>query len=108
MAQISSLGSSPDQNSAIQTGPLQSGPNTSAPKALSASLSGSAQTDEAQPSPLQAQLTRLSSVLSGLQKNAAATRAQYVQAQTKIKSGSYSVDALGVSRSLVNDMLTRQ
>ena len=61
-----------------------------------------------QASPLQVQLTRLSSVLNSLQTNAAQTRAQYVQADSKVKSGTYTIDPLEVSRSIVQDLLTKQ
>ncbi len=102
MAQISPIRPSSDPISNLTSGALRNGP--AAQRGTVA-----AQGDEAQTSsPLQAQLTRLSSVLNGLQSNAATTRANYVQAYNKIKSGSYSVDPLEVSRSIVEDMLTKQ
>ncbi len=100
MAQISPISSSPDPISNLKSGSAKSGTTTSTQRTP---------VDEAQTSsPLQAQLTRLSSVLNGLQANAATTRAQYVQAYNKVKSGSYTVDPLEVSRSIVEDMLTTQ
>jgi hypothetical protein len=102
MAQISPISSAPDPISNLTSGRLKKG-------TAQKSAPNSAQVDEAQTSsPLQAQLTRLSSVLNGLQTNAVTTRAQYVQAYNQVKAGTYSVDALEVSRSIVQDMLTRQ
>jgi anti-sigma28 factor (negative regulator of flagellin synthesis) len=101
MAQISPIGPSSDPISNLTPGQIKNGPASSPQRSV--------QSDEAQTStPLQAQLTRLSSVLNGLQSNAALSRAQYVQAYNKVKSGSYNVDALEVSRSIVEDMLTKQ
>jgi len=100
MAQISPIRPSPDPISNLNSGGLKSG---------TAGSTTRTPTDEAQTSsPLQAQLTRLSSVLNGLQANASTSRAQYVQAYNKVKSGSYTVDPLDVSRSIVEDMLTKQ
>ncbi len=101
MAQISPIRPSPDPISNLTASQIKSGTASSPQR--------SAQSDEVQTSsPLQAQLTRLSAVLNGLQSNAALTRAQYVQAYNKVKSGSYTVDPREVSRSIVEDMLTRQ
>jgi anti-sigma28 factor (negative regulator of flagellin synthesis) len=108
MAQISSLGSLPDPISNVSPA-LKSGSANAAPRATPASTtSATAQSDETQSSPLQAQVTRLSSVLNSLQANAANTRAQYVQASNKVKSGTYKVDSLDVSKSIVQDLLAKQ
>jgi anti-sigma28 factor (negative regulator of flagellin synthesis) len=108
MAQISSLGSLPDPISNLSSA-LKSGLANPAQRATPASTtSAAAQSDETQASPLQAQLTRLSSVLNSLQSNAANTRAQYVQASNKVKSGTYKVDSLDVSKSIIQDLLTKQ
>jgi len=104
MAQISSIGPSPDPQ--VQSSAIKGGFTNSAQKNTSTAGSSNIQSDETQSSPLQAQLTRLSSVLNGLQQNASATRAQYVQAYNKVKSGTYSVDSSDISKSLVDDMLT--
>ena len=104
MAQISSLGALPDPVSRIPAGT----PATSAGKsaALAKSTPTSTGSDETQASPLQAQLTRLSAVLNGLQGNAATSRAQYVQALNEVKSGTYQVNSAQVSHSIVNDLLS--
>jgi hypothetical protein len=51
------------------------------------------------------QLTRLSTVLNGLKKGASAVRTQVSQVMGAVRSGSYQVDALAVSRSIVGDSL---
>jgi hypothetical protein len=51
------------------------------------------------------QLTRLSSVLNGLRRGATAMRAQFVQAMGAVKSGTYKVDPMQVSRRIVGDSL---
>ncbi len=100
MAQISSIGSLPDPIPSISTSSVKAGSSSSSQKAT--------QTDEAQASPIQATLSRLSSVLNGLQQNATVARSQYVQAYNKVKSGTYSVSSADVSRSMVDDMLKNQ
>lgn len=55
----------------------------------------------------QLQLTRLSSVLNGLQQGASVMRSQLSKALTAVRSGSYEVDPLQVSRSIVSDCLGR-
>ena len=51
------------------------------------------------------QLTKLSSVLNGLRKGASVMRAQFVQAMNAVKSGTYQVDPMQVSRRIVGDSL---
>ena len=51
------------------------------------------------------QLTNLSSVLNGLKKGAAVMRAKAAQIMSAVKSGTYQVDSLQVSRSIVHDSL---
>lgn len=106
MAQISSFGALPDPNVHLSSGAGKTSSSSSTLKSSTTQSSSSATTDQAETSPIQAQLTRLSSVLSSLQKNANSTRTQYVQALNKVKSGTYSVSSLDVSRSIVSDLLT--
>ena len=62
--------------------------------------------DATPPAPEDAsQFTKLSSVLNGLKRGATAMRAQVTQAMTAVKSGSYHVDPIAVSRSIVSDSL---
>jgi hypothetical protein len=51
------------------------------------------------------QLTKLSSVLNGLKRGATVMRAQFVQAMGAVKSGTYKVDPMQVSRRIVGDSL---
>ena len=107
MAQISSFGALPDPSLHLPSGTSRTSSATGTPKNAATQSSLSAASDQAETSPLQFQLTRLSSVLSSLQQNATTSRAQYVQALNKVKSGTYKVDSLDVSRSIVNDLLTK-
>jgi anti-sigma28 factor (negative regulator of flagellin synthesis) len=52
-----------------------------------------------------AQLSRLSSVLNGLESGAARMRGQVQQAMGAVRSGSYQVDALKLSRRIVGEAL---
>jgi hypothetical protein len=99
MDQISSLGAYPDA-----TGPLSSAA-AKAGVANTAPISTGPATDETQASPLHSQLTRLSLVLNGLQQSASITRSQYSQALDSVRSGTYTVDSMSVSRSIINDLL---
>jgi len=51
------------------------------------------------------QLTKLSGVLNGLKKGASAMRAQVAQVMTSVRSGTYQVDSMQVSRSIVGESL---
>jgi hypothetical protein len=51
------------------------------------------------------QLTKLSSVLNGLEHGASAMRAQVAYLMTAVKSGSYNVDPCQLSRRIVADCL---
>ncbi len=53
------------------------------------------------------QLTKLSTVLNGLKKGASAMRNQVTQVMGAVRSGSYQVDAMAVSRSIVGDSLAQ-
>ena len=53
------------------------------------------------------QLTKLSTVLNGLKKGASAMRSQVSQVMSAVRSGSYQVDSLAVSRSIVGDSLAQ-
>ena len=53
------------------------------------------------------QLTKLSSVLNGLKKGASAMRNQVSQVMSAVRAGSYQVDAMAVSRSIVGDSLAQ-
>jgi anti-sigma28 factor (negative regulator of flagellin synthesis) len=53
------------------------------------------------------QLTRLSSVLTSLKNGASAVRAQVSQVISAVRNGSYEVDPLAVSRSIVGDSLSQ-
>ena len=54
------------------------------------------------------QLTKLSTVLNGLKKGASAVRTQVSQVMGAVRAGSYQVDAMAVSRSIVGDSLAQQ
>lgn len=49
------------------------------------------------------QLTKLSSVLNGLEHGASAMRRHAAQAMQAVKSGTYSIDASAVSRSIIGE-----
>jgi anti-sigma28 factor (negative regulator of flagellin synthesis) len=51
------------------------------------------------------QLTRLSGVLNGLKRGASAMRNQVSQVMAAVRSGTYEVDSLQVSRSIVGESL---
>lgn len=51
------------------------------------------------------QLTKLSGVLNSLKKGASAMRSQLTQVMSAVQSGTYEVDALQVSRSIVGESL---
>ncbi len=51
------------------------------------------------------QLTRLGSVINGLELGASAMRAKTATLMTAIKSGAYKVDASQVSRHIISDCL---
>src|SRR5437868_15209415 len=53
------------------------------------------------------QLTRLSNVLNGLKRSAAMMRSQAAHVMSAVRSGTYQVDPLAVSRSIVGDCLAR-
>ena len=53
------------------------------------------------------QLTKLSTVLNSLKKGASAMRNQVTQVMGAVRSGSYQVDAIAVSRSIVGDSLAQ-
>ncbi len=49
------------------------------------------------------QLTKLSSVLNGLEQGASAMRHHAVQAKRAVQSGTYTIDASAVSRSIIGE-----
>jgi hypothetical protein len=51
------------------------------------------------------QLTKLSGVLSSLKQGASAMRSQLAQVMSAVQSGTYEVDPLQVSRSIVGESL---
>ena len=51
------------------------------------------------------QLTKLSGVLSSLKKGASLMRSQVAQVMTSVRSGTYQVDPMQVSRSIVGESL---
>lgn len=51
------------------------------------------------------QLTKLSGVLNSLKKGASVMRSQVAQAMTSVRTGTYNVDPLQVSRSIVGESL---
>ena len=51
--------------------------------------------------------TRLGSVLSSLKNGAAAMRSQVSQVMSAVRTGSYQVDAMAVSRSIVGDSISQ-
>jgi hypothetical protein len=106
MPHISSFGSLPDPGAHV-TAAAKSAFSNPALRSV-ASPSTAPPGDETQASPLQSQLTQLSTVLKNLHQNANLNRTQYLQALNKVKSGGYQVDSLAVSRSMVNDLLTEE
>jgi len=73
----------------------------------SESASGTAAALEATEPQDDLQLTKLSTVLNGLKKGATAMRNQVSQVMSAVRSGSYQVDSLAVSRSIVGDSLAQ-
>jgi len=67
--------------------------------------SGSAQTAEAIAPQDDLQLTKLSGVLNSLKKGASVMRNQVAQVMTSVRSGTYEVDSMQVSRSIVGESL---
>jgi hypothetical protein len=61
--------------------------------------------DDATSTSYQTQLTKLSSILNGLQLGATQIRSQYLNAASQVKAGTYQVDPLEISRSIVSDLL---
>jgi len=53
------------------------------------------------------QLTRLSGVLNSFKKSATAVRSQVTQVMSAVRSGTYQVDPMAVSRSIVGDALAQ-
>jgi anti-sigma28 factor (negative regulator of flagellin synthesis) len=51
------------------------------------------------------QLTRLSGVLNSLKKGASAMRSQLVQVMAAVQNGTYEIDSMQVSRSIVGESL---
>lgn len=51
------------------------------------------------------QLTKLSGVLNSLKKGASAMRSQVAQVMSSVRSGTYEVDPMQVSRSIVGESL---
>ena len=51
------------------------------------------------------QLTKLSSVLNGLEQGASAMRAQVMYLMTAVKAGSYNVDPSQLSRRIIADCM---
>lgn len=105
MAHISSVGGFPDPSAHIQTGSLNpAGVKNSASQKTAATPQPAA--DQAETSPIQAQLTRFSGVLTSLQNSSATNRAHYVQVAGKVRSGNYQVDSQSVSKSIVDGALS--
>jgi anti-sigma28 factor (negative regulator of flagellin synthesis) len=105
MAQISSLGAFSDPSAHLPIGTAKTGTAGRTPAATKPASTTTSATDETEASPLQAQLTRLSAVLNGLQAGATVNRAQYVDNLNKVRAGTYEVDSAAVSRSIVDDAL---
>ena len=55
--------------------------------------------------PVEMQLTKLSSVLNGLDQGASAMRRHVTQAMAALKSGTYKVNASAVSRLIISESL---
>jgi hypothetical protein len=100
MAEISSFGALSNQVT-----PLPVGPGKLAARSATTGEASSALAEDTQVSPHQAQLSRLNTVLNSLQKNATVTRSQALRAASQIKSGTYQIDSLLVSKSIVGDLL---
>jgi anti-sigma28 factor (negative regulator of flagellin synthesis) len=68
-------------------------------------VAGSAQLLETNAPQDDLQLTKLSSVLNSLKKGASVMRSQVGQVMTSVRSGTYQVDPMQVSRSIVGESL---
>ena len=66
---------------------------------------GTAQPPEANAPQDDLQLTKLSGVLNSLKKGASAMRSQVAQVMTSVRGGTYQVDPMQVSRSIVGESL---
>jgi anti-sigma28 factor (negative regulator of flagellin synthesis) len=62
---------------------------------------------EANPPQDALQLTRLSGVLNSFKKSATAVRSQVTQVMNAVRGGTYQVDSMAVSRSIVGDALAQ-
>jgi anti-sigma28 factor (negative regulator of flagellin synthesis) len=105
MSQISSIGGQQNTVSA-PTEADKANRTVNSQKASASASPGSS--DDTTTSAYQSQLSRLSSVLSGLQLGANKIRAQALNAANQIKSGNYNLDPLQVSKSIVSDLLGPQ
>jgi hypothetical protein len=79
-------------------------PAASNPK-VSDELAGSSQLSILNAPQDDLQLTKLSSVLNSLKKGASAMRSQVANVMASVRSGTYQVDPIQVSRSIVGESL---
>jgi anti-sigma28 factor (negative regulator of flagellin synthesis) len=105
MSQISSIGGQQNTVSAPSEADKANRTINSQKAVASAPASVS---DDATTSTYQTQLSKLSSVLSGLQLGANKIRAQAVNAANQIKAGTYNLDPLQISKSIISDLLGPQ
>ena len=101
MSEISALSGLPNAVTPPTTATKTTQANTA--KKLAGGTFGGA--EDAATSAYQGQLTRLSSILSGLQLGASKLRSQFVSAASQVRSGTYQLDPLQISRSIVTDLL---
>ncbi len=105
MSQISSIGGQQNTVSAPSEADKANRTINSQKAVASAPASVS---DDATTSTYQSQLSKLSSVLSGLQLGASKIRTQAVNAANQIKAGTYNLDPLQISKSIISDLLGPQ
>jgi hypothetical protein len=103
MSKISTLG--PIQDTVTQQAIANAKPVRALKTQTAVNAAPSAVADDATSSSYQTQLTRLSSILNGLQLGATQIRSQYLNAASQVKAGTYQLDPLQISRSIVSDLL---
>jgi anti-sigma28 factor (negative regulator of flagellin synthesis) len=105
MSQISNVGGQPNTVSSATDTDIANRINNSQ-KAIAGASPGVS--DDATTSSYQSQLSKLSSVLSGLQLGANKIRSQAVSTASQIKSGTYKLDPMQISKSIISDLLGPQ
>ncbi len=72
---------------------------------LSSEAAGTTRSQESTTPQDALQLTKLSSVLSSLKKGASTMRSQATQVMSSVRSGTYEIDPMRVSKSIVGESL---